>query len=213
MKIPTLNKWQIAAIIIVIVIVVSLAVYHSKNKPLTMSKQVYNQFFDELVKYVQKAEGGLSNDKADSASSNPSPTPEKWHTNKGVTWTTFVNSAKELDYTPSVANFLEMPNSIWLKIFDKKYISKAEKISKNPVLRSYIGLWFWGGTSKALLERAKAPLLNDKLTDLEKLRALVDLRKDYFDRVIAAKPQNAKFEKGWKNRAEDYYTQFKKYVA
>lgn len=178
-----------------------------------MSDKIYNKFYDELVKYVQRAEGGLSNDKADSASINPSPTPEKWHTNKGVTWTTFVNSAKELGYTPSVANFLEMPNNIWLKIFDKKYISKADKISNNPVLRSYIGLWFWGGTSKALLERAKKPLLDNKLSDLQKLRALVDLRKNYFDRVIAAKPQNAKFEKGWKNRAEDYYTQFKKYVA
>ena len=58
--------------------------------------------YKKIMPFVRKWEGGLSNNKSDNASKNPSPCEyngkKGWHTNKGVTWTTFKGSAN-LGYT------------------------------------------------------------------------------------------------------------------
>lgn len=179
-----------------------------------MTKEEYDKYSNELVTFVQKSEGGLSNEPTDSASAYPSPTPQKWHTNKGVTWRVFKDSALELIYIPSVANFLSMPNDIWLKIFNKKYLSRTKNLSSNIVLSNYIGLWLWGGWYKGhITEKQVTDVLVANISDKQKLRRLVDLRKLYFDKVISANPSQQIYENGWKNRAEDFYSIFNKYLA
>ena len=78
-----------------------------------------------VVPYFLKKEGGLSRATTDTASRNPSPCVYNgqtgWHTNKGVTWTTFKSLAPQLNYNPSCENFLTMPAEIWGKIFKKGY--------------------------------------------------------------------------------------------
>jgi len=169
------------------------------------------KFFEELKAFVREKEGGLSNHPNDTAAAFPSPTPQKYHTNIGVTWQTFTDSAKTLGYTPTVENFLNMPGDIWTSIFMKKYMAKVKDIKINQVLKFYIGLWYWGGTSTALIDRAKTALKKD-ISDKEKLAELVALRKDYFDRVIKSRPKDEVFRKGWYAVQDKYFEKFSKYL-
>lgn len=169
------------------------------------------QFFEELKAFVRKKEGGLTANPKDTAAAFPSPTPEKYHTNIGVTWKTFIDSAKTLGYQPTVENFIKMPGEIWTSIFIKKYMSKVKDIKINPVLKFYIGLWYWGGTSAALLERAKEALKKD-VSDKQKLIDLVALRKDYFERIFKANPSQLVFKNGWFKVQDDYLATFSKYL-
>lgn len=77
------------------------------------------------IPFFLKKEGGLSRATTDSASRNPSPCTFNgktgYHTNKGVTYSSFVGLAPKLGYSPSCENFLSMPTSIWGKIFKNGY--------------------------------------------------------------------------------------------
>ena len=81
--------------------------------------------FNLAIKNIKKAEGGLSRATTDTASKNPAPWPYKgqsgWHTNKGITYTTFVSNAQKLGYSVTAENFFTMPDSIWLKIYKVSY--------------------------------------------------------------------------------------------
>jgi hypothetical protein len=182
---------------------------------LVKNKQPMNDFFNNLVKFILKMEGGLSNDKTDSASSYPAPTPEQYHTNKGVTYKTFIDNASKLNYLPTIENFLTMPSDIWLKIYKDIYLSKAvnKKLTTNEVLNAYISLWYWGGWSNSIvsLDSVKS-VLNENISNKEKLKKLVDLRISYFNKLVQAKPTYKIYLKGWTNRANEFYQQFNKYV-
>ena len=77
------------------------------------------------IPFFLKKEGGLSKATTDSASSNPSPCLYKgvygWHTNKGVTWSTFKSNSQSLGYEASCNNFISMPMEIWAKIFKLRF--------------------------------------------------------------------------------------------
>jgi len=76
------------------------------------------------VPFFLAKEGGLSRASSDTASQNPSPCTYKsktgWHTNKGVTWSTF-KSNSSLGYEPTCTNFIAMPFDIWAKIFKVRF--------------------------------------------------------------------------------------------
>ena len=171
-----------------------------------------NKFNTELINFIHKMEGGLSNDLTDTASKYPSPTPQKWHTNKGITWKVFIDNAKELNYAPTVSNFLTMPQSIWYSIYKNKYLNKAN-LTDNPVLNAYISLWYWGGWNKKLLPTIEVSnVLSGILPNKQKLKLLTELRIKYFNNIVKANPSQAKFLKGWTNRANEFYKQFEKYL-
>lgn len=75
--------------------------------------------------FIQKWEGGLSKNAADSAAKNPAPwsynNQSGYHTNKGVTYTTFTSLAPKLGYEISAENFFTMPAIIWDGIFKTGY--------------------------------------------------------------------------------------------
>lgn len=75
--------------------------------------------------FIQKWEGGLSRNPADTASRNPAPWPYNgqtgYHTNKGVTYSTFASLAPQLGYTITPENFFTMPALIWDGIFKIGY--------------------------------------------------------------------------------------------
>lgn len=91
-----------------------------KLKPMETKTINSGDFYENLVNYIKIKEGGLSNNPNDSASKYPSPTPEKYHTNKGVTFKTFIDSSASLKYNPTTDLFLKMPNDVWGKIFKEK---------------------------------------------------------------------------------------------
>lgn len=185
----------------------------SKNNMETENVKPLTDFDSNVVKFVLQKEGGLSNNLNDSASNYPSPTPEKYHTNKGITYKNFVEFADKLGYKASLNNFLTMPLDIWLKIFNLKYLKPLKNISDNKVLNTYLGLWLWGGWSKkhVTMEEVKN-ILNSNSSNRQKLADLVELRKIYFKKVVAAIPKNKVFLTAWQKRADDFYNHFKNYL-
>jgi lysozyme family protein len=113
------------------------------------------------IGFIKKWEGGLSNNPNDSASAFPMPCAYAgeygWHTNKGITWQTFSSYASSLGYTASCENFVQMPDSIWLKIFKKKFWDAFSLDSYNSQsIADIIVAWAWGsGLGGAYRQLAK----------------------------------------------------------
>jgi lysozyme family protein len=100
------------------------------------------------IPYIKESEGGLSRSQKDSARKNPAPFTYKgfntWHTNKGVTWSTFLAFSKILGYQASATNFFTMPDDIWLKIYKYGYWDKIKGDSfKSDVIASAISDMAW----------------------------------------------------------------------
>jgi len=78
-----------------------------------------------IIPLILKQEGGLSRALTDTASAHPAPwefnSKTGWHTNKGVTYTTFSSLAPKLGYAITADNFFTMPEPIWVKIFKNGY--------------------------------------------------------------------------------------------
>ena len=71
--------------------------------------------YRNIISFIKSKEGGLSSATTDTASRNPSPcgngsNGQPYHTNKGVTWSTFSSNASSLGYSASCSNFLNMPS-------------------------------------------------------------------------------------------------------
>jgi lysozyme family protein len=97
-------------------------------------------------------EGGLSKAKTDAASSNPVPDKSGFHTNKGITWTTYKNLAKELKYTPTVEMFYLMPDNIWYSIVNSYFSKvKAEQIKSQAVAELLAHTVFMSNANKAII--------------------------------------------------------------
>lgn len=133
----------------------------------------------KLVPFIQEQEGGLSRDKDDNASNNPCPYLYKgvggYHTNKGVTWTTFTSLAGKLGYQPSARNFFTMPFKIWFDILKQGYMKpyNLDKIKNLPRIQAVIITWAWGsgvsGSNKYLanFQRSKFGISDTNITPSE----------------------------------------------
>lgn len=108
------------------------------------------KMIEKLIPFIQKQEGGLSRDPDDNASSNPCPYPYKgktgYHTNKGITWTTFTSMAKVIGYSPTAENFFKMPFKIWFDILKNGYMKpyNLDEIDHLPRIQAVIITWAWG---------------------------------------------------------------------
>jgi hypothetical protein len=198
----------IISVIVIILIIAFLLLRKMTNK---------KKFHDDLINFVLRMEGGISDDKRDTASSFPlkgsylvkGKTYVDPHTNKGITYRTFSDSLGT-KATPNL--FLEMPSETWLDIFNTKYYSKAKGITGNELLDSYLALWFWGGWNKNLMPTSKVASAVSTGTTKEKLRKLVDLRIEYFNNIVKNNASQSVYLKGWTNRANDFYKEFEKYA-
>ncbi len=174
----------------------------------------------DFVKFVQLKEGGTSGDLNDSASAYMSPykvNGKLIHTNKGITYKTFKTLAPVLGYADTEKNFLEMPMSIWFKIFEYGYYKPFNKLTTSKLINLYISLWAWGsgvdGANSLIKKIGKdlQILINEKGEKFT-LEFLVDQRIKFYERLVKAKPQNAKFLQGWKNAALSFYKNFEPYA-
>lgn len=87
--------------------------------------------FESNMAFISGKEGGLSRAKTDLASSHPAPctitdprtgvTASDWHTNRGVTYPTFLQMAPLIGYQATCENFAKMPNDIWAPIYRRGY--------------------------------------------------------------------------------------------
>ncbi len=81
--------------------------------------------FMSAVNYIQKAEGGLSRATTDTASKYPSPFTyngvKGWHTNRGITYKTFIVLSAKVGYPVTADNFIHMPDKVWFGIYKIGY--------------------------------------------------------------------------------------------
>lgn len=108
--------------------------------------------FQNIKALTLEKEGGLSNATTDYASRNPSPYIHNgvsgWHTNKGVTYTTFVEASKKFGFENNENNFINMPDSIWDKIAKGMFWDSLnlDKLKSDGVAFQLFS-WKWGAGS------------------------------------------------------------------
>lgn len=187
-----------------------------------------------IIPFTYKWEGGLSRATTDTASKNPSPYTYKgqtgWHTNKGVTYSSFKSLSPKLGYKDTADNFLNMPEDIWLKIAKNGYWDKLNLDAvKSQAVANLLFSWQWG-SGYAWIPRVSRYLKTkgiewvggsyvNKVLKLapdfnqiaDKLNLLIDKQgeKKTFDELVEQKKQfllslgQPANEKGWLNRLED----------
>jgi hypothetical protein len=176
-----------------------------------------------ITDFTKKWEGGLSRATTDKASKNPSPYVYKgqtgWHTNKGVTYTSFKSLAPKLGYKDTAENFLTMPEDIWLKIAKVGYwdVINLDNL-KSQAIANLMFSWQWGsgyGWRNRVQNYLKSKGIDWSIKDLNglsnKLNELSDKQgeKQTFDDLIEQKKQfllslnQPANEKGWLRRLDD----------
>jgi lysozyme family protein len=176
---------------------------------------------DSLISYIKKAEGGLSRVTTDTASKYPSPYVyngvKGWHTNKGIQWLVFEELGPAAGYEVNADNFLNMPDSVWGKIFKIGYWDQLKCSEyQSQAIANAVGDWAWasgaGGARSALKRYLKTKGIdaNNSQAIAAAFNILVSKdgeKKVYNDlineriRFLKALNQPAN-EKGWINRME-----------
>jgi lysozyme family protein len=110
--------------------------------------------YNNIVSDILFFEGGLSKDKNDSASQNPVPDGSGNHTNKGITYKTFVSLAKQLNYDPTIKLFYEMPKDLWLKIYKLGFWDyiKAGSLNSQAIANLYVQMAWGSGRDTAITQ-------------------------------------------------------------
>lgn len=206
-----MKKGWIITIVVTIVLAIVIVIYIRSMRRTNKTVDI-TQFYPELYKWLSKKEGGKAVDPDDPNSEDAAPGTGGVHTNRGVSWKTFNGLADNLGYTPTVQLFLEMPQNIWESIV-RYHVALGQSYTTNPVLASYLGLWYWGTGSidENNLNSIKNILSNTPFNK-RALRKIVDLREQFFRNLGKRKPKLAKYVPGWINRAEDFYNKFSPYV-
>jgi lysozyme family protein len=174
----------------------------------------------KAIPYIRKAEGGLSRATTDTASKNPAPFPYQgktgWHTNKGITWTTFSSLAPKLGYQATADNFFVMPDPIWEKIYRHGYWNpmNADKINSEAIavaIVDYAWAFGVGGATTRLKRWIKTAYGVDasNMTDVVNVINKQQNESETFDKLIIHRkaaftalnqPAN---EKGWQSRMDE----------
>ncbi|QIX59711.1 hypothetical protein HER32_00275 [Hymenobacter sp. BT18] len=77
--------------------------------------------YRKIVPFILAEERGENRDPKDPAAKRPAPGGGGLHTNKGVTWGTFVDLAPKVGYKPTLALFRAMPATVWGQIFKRGF--------------------------------------------------------------------------------------------
>jgi lysozyme family protein len=184
--------------------------------------------FKEIVPFTYEKEGGLSRASSDTARFNPSPYSIKdpkdgvvktgWHTNKGVTYSTFRDGASKYGYVDNAENFAKMPEEIWTKIAKKGFWDTMNlDAMKSQAIANLFFSWMWG-SGYSWRKRFQAYLTTKgvdwSISDLKKIPSIIDSlvakegEKKIFDELIEQKRQflislnQPANTKGWLNRLE-----------
>lgn len=195
----------------------------------------------KIVPFFKKWEGGLSRNTSDSASSKPCPTSYNgktgYHTNKGVTYATWVSFfGKNND-----DRFFAMSDEDWGVIFKKGYWDKVKgDLMPAQFVADILVSWAWGSGSRTAIKQMQRVLGFEKKDQdgiignqtLTAIKNEVDKNPiDFFNRCCDAResffrfisdPKNGTTEtmrknyeknkrnlKGWINRLNEFRKTFK----
>lgn len=175
-----------------------------------------------IIGLTKKEEGGLSRATTDTASKYPSPYEyngkKGWHTNRGVTYKTFEGLSKQLGYINNRENFINMPDSIWLKIAKKGYwdIINLDAMNSQALANLFFS-WQWaaGYGWRNRIKRYLAtknidwsinnlkelPLLINTLVQKQGEKKILDELIDQYKEFYISLNQPANI-KGWLNRVD-----------
>jgi len=206
--------------------------------------------FEEIDDFTEGWEGGATDDLSDNASKFPVPgthtyikkgkqhTSSHWHTNKGVTWQTFVANGKRLNYLPTPALFFKMPKDLWLKIAKARYwdVINLDEY-KSQAIANIMFSWQWGsgygwqnrisrylktkgitwipgvtkGSFKPIQFKLLAQIFNQLAAKAEKtiFLELIEQKRQFLQSL----DDWPKYGKGWTNRLEDLKSKSLKFVT
>ena len=194
--------------------------------------------YKNIVPFIRKAEGGLSSNPKDSASKNPSPCGSKngypIHTNKGIQWATFKGLASKGGYTASCDNFIDMPDSVWLKVYKTGFWDaiKGDEIRNQAIANTFVEMNWGSGMGSISKGTGTLGWLNsffkknynknlttisqmvDFVNELDKQGQTPELFEKLNDfRASKYKELNQPtFTKGWLNRLDAFYVLNKPYA-
>lgn len=114
--------------------------------------------FKTIIPLIKAKEGGLSKNPNDNAAKRPVPDGTGYHTNKGITWGTFVDNAKKYGYQPTTNLFYRMPDNIWEAIYKGEYWDsvKADQINSAGVAFAMVDFAFNSGPGNAVTQMQQA---------------------------------------------------------
>lgn len=178
--------------------------------------------FEDIKGLTLKWEGGLSRATTDTASRNPSPCVHKgvsgWHTNRGVTYGTFVEASKRYGFANNCENFINMPDAIWDKIAKGRFWDNLnlDNLKSNGVAFQIFS-WHWGAgygwfnrmknylSQKGIEWDKKASTLAtalnkliDKQGEKQTIDELTEQQKQFYTSL-----NQPVYTKGWINRVVD----------
>jgi len=195
--------------------------------------------YKNIISFIKLKEGGLSSATTDTASKNSAPcgngsNGKPYHTNKGVTWATFKGLSSSLGYSASCTNFIEMPDSIWGKIYKESYWDKmqGDRVKNQAIANTFVEMAWGSGVGSNTSTRGAIPYLKNffkkdynksfsTITEIvdyvnqldsqgkspELFEKLFDFRKNLY--VSFNQPSNLK---GWLNRLDSFYFLNKPYA-
>jgi lysozyme family protein len=178
----------------------------------------------QIVPFFIKWEGGLSNDKSDSASSNTCPVlidgVGGYHTNKGVTYTAWCG----VFGTRQNERFVEMNEHDWGLIFKSKYWDavKGDDINSQAIANVLLS-WAWGSgarTAVKQIQRVVGVTVDGSIgpqtlgainadDEVQLFDECIKARESFFRYISNKNPKNKRFLKGWLNRLADFNTKYR----
>jgi lysozyme family protein len=194
--------------------------------------------YRNIVPFIRKVEGGVSSNPKDTASQNPSPCGSKngypIHTNKGIQWATFKGLASKGGYTASCDNFINMPDSVWLKVYKTGFWDaiKGDEIRNQAIANTFVEMNWGSGMGSVTKGTGTLGWLNsffqknynknlttisqmvDFVNELDKKGQTPELFEKLNDfRANKYKALNQPtFIKGWLNRLDAFYVLNKPYA-
>lgn len=195
--------------------------------------------YKNLIPFIRKAEGGLSGTLTDTAHLNPSncgkdKNGNPYHTNKGIQWITFKNLASKGGYVANCSGFLNMPDSIWNKVYKIGFWDaiQGDRINNQAIANVFVEMTWGSGLGKIDGYAGTLPFMRsffkanyDK--DLTSMTAMVDFvnqldeqgkTPDLFEKLnkfrankykALNQPKNLQ---GWLNRLNKFYIWNKPYA-
>lgn len=187
-----------------------------------------------IIPFILEKEGGLSRATTDTASKSPAPCTINgvtgWHTNKGVTYSTFKSLSSKLGYQPSCSNFQNMPSDIWQSIFKKGYWDALNLDSVNSQAVANVAADFaWGAGPKTAAKKLQyavntvsgSSLVVDGVIGPKTIKAinasnqqqLFDVYASLKDSYYKSLPNQQANQKGWSIRHFDLLAFSQKYLT
>jgi hypothetical protein len=173
----------------------------------------------DIQTFVKAKEGGLSNDPNDTPpADDPAPGTNGYHTNIGITWSTYKEYCKRVNKATDVQEWLAMKPALWGDVFMRMFAGKYQKATGSKLINYQLGLWAWGSPASAQsilkrlggIEKVAEMVKNEGAA--ETFAKLVMERDSYYHRLVEKKPEKGKYLKGWKNANFSFYKNFQQYA-